>query len=995
MKKSYFSKLIAFVFAVVLSTNLSLAQYTVTGTVSDAVTGEVLIGVNVFDAASGSGASTNVDGEYTITLPSGETTLRFTSIGYITRNIEVSGSNGETVTLDVQMEADVANLDELVVTGLASNVKRSNLANSVTSISADEIAGENDPQTLDNALYGKIPGVNIIAQGGAPGGGFNVQLRGVSTLGAGSSQPLYIIDGIYVNNSNITTGRSLVSQAGGTSQDDVANRLADLNPDDIESIEVLKGASAAAIYGQRANAGVIIITTKKGKAGRTEISFQQDVGFSTALRFLDRTDWTEDRIRAFWGDGDRGDLEVQRFNEAQNSGRIRDLERELYGEEGRIVGTQLSVSTGGEKTRFFLSGNLQDEEGIIKGTGFERQSIRANVDHNINDRISVSSNTNFVHSENDRGFTGNQNTTGGSIGYTLAFTPNYAFNTLIRPDGSFGDNPYFSENPFRLRDEAINNQEVNRIMQSFNVDAELARFGSSVLNFRGTGGFDILSTNSIVYFPEFFQAQRSLPNPGEVIHAITDIEQTNIQASLIFQTQTSQEENPFFLTSQLGYSRFNLNQQAETQRGQGLAPGQTNVQNANVQLLTQNFQKVTDLGFFGQQEVNWNDKLIGTIGARLDRSTLNLDQEEYYFYPKASLAANLTNFDFWSFDVFNQFKLRVAYGETGGLPTFGSTFTQANSVNIGGNLGATRGTTTVDPGLDPERAREIEFGLDLSLLNQRLSFEGTYYNKTVEDLILPFVPANSTGIAQVATNAAELENKGVELGVNFNAIRSENLNWNANVLWWTNDSEITELNIPEQFNQAFGAPVLGGVLLREGESPTAIGGQNADGELVKFGDFQPDFQLSFGSDFNIYKNWDVSFLLHWSQGSENIQLSNLLRDSGGNTDDFFLDGSAELNPRLSDPFTTALFVEDASYLKMREASIYYNLPRSFLNNTFGNIVRGARVGVSGDNLFIITDYDGYDPEVSNFGSGQAVLQSVSVTPFPSTRRVMFHVKLDL
>ncbi len=314
MKKGY-QLLLCFVLLLISAPN-AWAQFTVTGTVTDASTNEALIGANIYHEASEQGATTDENGQFSIDLPNQSATLRISYIGYVTQNVEVSAANNE---IQVALKPDIANLDELVVTGLVSSVKRSNLANAVASINAEDIAGQNDPQTLDNALYGEIPGVNIISQSGAPGGGFNVQLRGVSTLGAGSSQPLYIIDGVYVNNSNITTGRSLVSQAGGTSQDDVANRLADINPDDIESVEVLKGASAAAIYGQRANAGVIIITTKKGSGSRTNITFQQDVGFGSALRFLGRTEWNEDRIRAFWGDDARGDLEIQRFNDAQSA----------------------------------------------------------------------------------------------------------------------------------------------------------------------------------------------------------------------------------------------------------------------------------------------------------------------------------------------------------------------------------------------------------------------------------------------------------------------------------------------------------------------------------------------------------------------------------------------------------------------------------------------------------------------------------------------------
>ena len=271
--------------------------------------------------------------------------------------------------------------------------------------------------------------------------------------------------------------------------------------------------------------------------------------------------------------------------------------------------------------------------------------------------------------------------------------------------------------------------------------------------------------------------------------------------------------------------------------------------------------------------------------------------------------------------------------------------------------------------------------------------EATYYVKTVEDLILGSVPPNSTGITQFITNAGELENRGVELAVNASVLRMDDVNWLTSIAWWTNEAEITELNIPDDYITAFGAPVLGGVLRQEGVSPTAIGGTDANGDVVELGDFQPDFQLSWSNDFTLFKNWDLSFLFHGAFGGENIQLSNLLRDSGGNTDDFF-DGSSA-TPTDRGPFITEeRFVEDATYIKLREASLYYNVPTKFLNDFAGNVIRGAKVGVSGTNLFFITDYDGYDPEVSNFGS-QAVLQSVSVTPFPPARRVMFHVKLDL
>ena len=389
MSKSYHLKLIAVLFVSMFVSQIAVAQYTVSGTVTDATTGETLIGVTVFDGATNTGTSTNLNGGYTLELPAGETTLRFSSVGFIAQDVDVSGAEGEEVTLDIELRPDVADLEELVITGLASTVKRQNLANAVTTVSAEELSGVTVSESVDAALSGKIPGVNIVASGGAPGGGSNVQLRGISTLGAGSSQPLYVIDGVYVDNSVITTGRSSVSGAGGGSQDGVASRVSDLNPEDIESIEVLKGPSAAAIYGSRANAGVIIINTKKGKAGDTRVSFKQDVGFTSALNLLGFDEWSEEKINLIYS-GTTPEAIARRNQELalfRQNGNLLDYEEEMYGETGLLTNTQISTSGGSEKTQYYLSAGVQNEEGIIKNTGFSRNNVRLNLDHSINNNI--------------------------------------------------------------------------------------------------------------------------------------------------------------------------------------------------------------------------------------------------------------------------------------------------------------------------------------------------------------------------------------------------------------------------------------------------------------------------------------------------------------------------------------------------------------------------------------------------------------------------------
>jgi TonB-dependent SusC/RagA subfamily outer membrane receptor len=274
------------------------AQFKVSGKVSDEK-GEGLVGVSVVVKGTTTGTITDIDGNYSLSVSSGKTaTLVLSYIGYA--SMEVAGTEGK---IDVTMKESAARLEEVVVTGLASNIKRSNASNSVSRLSSDDLNGTTRPVTLDGAMSGKLIGANIQANSGAPGGGMSVKLRGISSLTL-SSEPLYVIDGIIVDNSQFATGagtrafNGAVSAANAGSQDQAANRISDINPADIESIDVLKGPSASAIYGTRANAGVIVITTKRGKTGKTKISFNQDFGQISASNLLESESWTPAKMTA-------------------------------------------------------------------------------------------------------------------------------------------------------------------------------------------------------------------------------------------------------------------------------------------------------------------------------------------------------------------------------------------------------------------------------------------------------------------------------------------------------------------------------------------------------------------------------------------------------------------------------------------------------------------------------------------------------------------------
>lgn len=386
---------------------------------------------------------------------------------------------------------------------------------------------------------------------------------------------------------------------------------------------------------------------------------------------------------------------------------------------------------------------------------------------------------------------------------------------------------------------------------------------------------------------------------------------------------------------------------------------------------------------------------------------MNLDQTKFYAFPKASVAVNVANFDFWSVEPINQLKLRAAYGETGGLPTFGTTFTQLNSVFLGTNGGNTLSTTTVDSNLKPETATELELGLDLGFLDSRGILEFTWYKKSVNDLIERLVPASSTGLTSITSNVGDLENTGIEIALSGSPIRTENFEWFGRVNWWTNNTEITRFDIPNFTRGGFG-PSLGTNQFALGLSPTTIVGNPAlpDGTFTIYGNGQPDWQMSLYNTLK-YKGLEFSFMLHRSKGNDNINLSEFLWDLGGTSPDWnetgtytrasdgqaLTNGQGRPNDRAENGGSPNVYVQDASFWKLREVGLYYTLPSSIVESAFKGYVERVKFGVSGNHLFIWSNYRSYDPEVSQF-SQDAVSNSVEVTPFPSARRIMFHLSLD-
>jgi len=974
-----------FLYLLLLFPVFAFAQTSLTGSVTDEK-GETVPFVNVIEKGTRNGTTTDMDGNFNLEVESVPTILVFSSLGYATQEFRALNRTPISVTLGESSEA----LEEVVVTGLATSIKRSNSANAVASLSAQELTGTTPPPTLDGALYGKFPGAIVNANSGAPGGGLSVKLRGATSI-LGNTQPLYIVDGVYVDNSSIGAGLNTVSgaAAGGSSspQDNPTNRIADINPEDIANIEILKGASAAAIYGSRAAAGVVIITTKRGKAGETQFRFSQSTGWSEAINLLGVRNYTEERVLESFGQ-----TELDKFIAARDGGTLVDYEDEIYGEKGIISITNFSMSGGSEKTKFFAGVTHNDEKGIVLNTGYNKTSLRLNLDHTPEDFLKFTLSTNYINSRSDRGFFNNDNT-GTTIG--IALTATRPWDQLFpNSDGIYPDHPNNSSNPLQTRDLVTNKEIVNRLIMGGSANLDIYKADNSNLELILRGGVDFYGQRSRVFFPKELQFQKASNGGlnGVSAQGNTQNKIYNLSSFLVHNYFTDSDIN---FRTQFGLTREYFDQDTELITATGLVASESNIDQAANTGVNQSRLLQEDSGFFAQEEINFKDMFIATVGIRGDKSSNNGDANKLFYYPKASLAVNLNEFNFWQDEsVWNQFKLRAAYGEAGNFPPFGALFTSYDAFSTEGILGISLIGVRGDPNLRSERQKELEFGTDLGFFNGRVNLSATYYIKNIDDLILPANLEPSTGFTSEIVNAGTLKNKGLEISLNTSPIMTDEIQWNLGANFFKNNSEITELNVTPFNLGAFGAS-LGTFRIEEGKSATQIVGGYPDGLRV-IGDAEPDFLMGFNSDLK-YKNLQFTMLWQWKKGGDNVNLTTLLTDlneTSADFDDFGLDPSGELsNGQYRPGAPPEVHVEDASYVRLREVGLYYTLQKDILNNILNGSIDSIKFGVSGTNLLNFFDYNSYDPEVSNFGGG-SIFTGVDVLPFPSSKRFLFNISAN-
>lgn len=981
-------------------------QRQISGTVT-AEGGEPLAGARVAITGTGLGVSTGASGRYEISVPAGEARLTVTRIGYVTREVTVPAGQS---TFNVQLQTAAVSLEAMVVTGQATTVARRNLANAVASVSGADL-NRAPAQTTDQALAGKIPGAIVAANSGAPGGGIQVDLRGVSSINA-SAEPLWVIDGVVMSNLAIPSGQNAITEAiagnDASNQDNSTNRIADLNPEDIESIEVLKGASAAAIYGSKASNGVIIVTTRRGREGAPRFRVSQRLGYheragSLGSREFETLNEALDQFAPHPGAAASPtqiaawQRRVAQVTQAYGSGTHYDLEEQLAGRRDLGRETSLSVDGGAGQTRYYASALVLDEPGIIDNTGYEKQSLRVNLDQGLGRGVDLSVNTNLLHSRSRRGLTNNDNR---SVSYYVALSGTPAFADLRRQGALFPDNPFGPSNPLQTAALLDNAEDVWRFIGSGSARVPLLEGDAHSLRLVMSGGADFFRQRNRLLSPVDLQYEALLDeDAGTSILANSDNLNLNGNANLVHVWAPAAWTATTSLGVQYEDRDLGINRVIST----GLVAGQGGVDDGPLPTVIDTRQRVRDFGVFAQEEfLALDSRLLLTAGLRADRSSNNGDPDEFFLYPKAAASYRFPGL----LPRVDELKLRAAYGETGNLPLWADKFTEMSTANsISGVDRSFKGIivqgVTGAPDIRPERMREIEGGFDLALLDGRASFELTGYYQRISDLLLRRTLHPSSGFVTQVFNGGELHTRGIEAALTATPIQRSRFGWHTRTTFYTTRSTIEDLPVPSFRTGAFGSTSLGVFQIEEGKSSTQIvgfDGLDADGNPIEraLGDATPRFKMGFGNELTMGA-FSLYGLVDWQHGGDLINLTRLLYDAGGVSEDYELpDGVNAPRPvdqcyptcsgieRISGFGTfTKQYIEDASYVKLREVALTWRVPGRLLGAGPGR-VRDASISLSGRNLVTWTDYTGLDPEVSNFGT-QQIARGVDVAPFPPSR----------
>ncbi|MCR9229145.1 MAG: TonB-dependent receptor [Flavobacteriaceae bacterium] len=955
-------------------------------------------GVNVVEKGTTNGTTSDFDGLFEIQVGQGAT-LEVSSIGFVKREISVTDAGSP---LTIVLQEDVSKLDEVVVIGYGTQVKRE-VTGSIASLD-EESFSMNANTNVDDMLQGKAAGVQVIKNSGAPGGGMSVNIRGTGSINAGSS-PLYVIDGVPIDNSPAISGNGAQISTTRTPR----NPISFLNPEDIATIDVLKDASATAIYGSRGANGVIMITTKKGKSGDLKIDYSGQLGFNYVHNRLDLLNAEEYRngINALIDAGAGSDGE--RVGDFEGNGT--DWQDVVFREPAVLTNHNLSFSWGNENTTYLASLNNSKEEGLIKNSEFNRYTMRFNLDHRTDKvHFGINSTTSYIQDNFvPHGFT--VNSAGGAINAAKLWDPTLP---VRDEDGTYTLSDFYQiDNP-----EAIitGNHILGNRYRALGA-AFLEYFILPNLSAKVNLGVDFNNEDKTVYKDRTTMIGEAL---GGVATAFSATQSNYLIEGTVNYTEEIEDHSFKVL---LGVTTQKYQTRYTEQQANNFPTDATKADNfglADRSTLVNTSSKYNNqlLSYLGRLNYKFKDRYLLTATYRADGSSRFGEGNRFGFFPSVSLGWLIDQEDFMEGSNFNALKLRASWGETGNQEI--GNYQALSTFNVGSSYVVDEQFATVlnperiaNPDLKWETTEQIDVGVDFGMFRNRISGSLAWYRKKTRDMLLNLPIPSSTGFNSRYVNIGSMENKGFEFTLNTYNIDKGNFTWSSNINLSTLKNEVLDLGgIPQIYSGGlppspstagiitpgeplmsfYGYDVVG--IWQEGDDFSAVSNAvepgyfkyrdvNEDGiidadDRVILGNSFPKFQWGFTNTLS-YKNFNLNVLFTGVEGVKMVN-ANLIEQyfpiAGLRSNRFrepFLNRWTPENPTNDQPSylndnrsqaVNSRTIVDASYVKLQSVRLGYNFPSKFLKDQ----LKSLEVYVSGLNLLTFSDYNGFDPALNPYGT---------------------------
>lgn len=947
--------------------------------------GEPIIGATVLDPQTKIGTITDFNGNFSLDV-SDNSVLQISYIGYTPAEIRV----GTNQTLNVRLEEDIKTLDEVVVVGYGTQLK-SNVSASIGNYKPSEMTSR-QALGVEGLLQGRVPGVVISSSSGIPGSKNRVSIRGAGSLSA-SNEPLYVIDGVPINS---TSGADL----GNYGQS--MNALDNLNPDDIESIDVLKDASSAAIYGSRATNGVIIITTKSGSKGKPKVA----VNVTSGIQWLPRTDKltianSETYLEVM-------NEAIDNWNIQQGTNEIPRIDHPYPGKEdtnwlelilrnAQVHNINLSVSGGNEQSNYYVSGNIRHHEGVFKGNAIDKYNFKVNQNNIINKRLSTGANFTLSYSNNNRV------PTGYNIGSNLLprALEQRTWDSPVKPDGTWyrGGVELLNHNPVQILEEedvyVKNFRAIGSLFGKLNI--------TDHFNYKVTFGGDVGYTEEHVYYTSQHPYGNSVGRLVDGRRLLTSY----LIENLFTYDRTFKK---LYVNAIAGHSFQFDSSSSASQTGIGFPSRSFDVNSvaAEVQDVSTGISEYALQSYFTRFQLNYDRRYLLSMSIRADGSSRFAPENRYGYFPSVSAGWMVSEEDFWPVKR-SSAKIRASFGSTGnqaGIATYayqalaGGGFNYNNQNGLGISSAGNRN-------LQWEKADQSDVGIDLSFLNGAITFTADAFIKDTKNLLYSRPTAATTGFTTYMSNIGSMQNKGMEFTAGYNLDkRGFSYHTDFNISFVKNkltsllgDDVIIRpdathiLKVGEEVGSFYMIKQIG-IYQSNDEIPAKIYAQgvragdvmyedvNGDGDIDKENDSQivgsanPKFTAGWNHSFK-YKNFDFSFFLNSSYGNKVYQLWTGGYRMGNGTWPMLQSeadkrwtgpGTSNTVPRAvygvswnSTKFQTTRFLHDGSYIRLRNATLGYTLPKSIVKRMN---IESCRFYVQGDNLFLITKYPLLDPEVS-------------------------------